>query len=514
MMKRRDFLVRSAKSAAGLALMPRLAIAGSPAESPALAMDVQSQFQRELEKKPWLLGWATASREEFDSPAITVSGKIPEEIAGTLYRNGPGGHEVGGRRYEHWFDGDGLVSAYHFTNGEIQHRARFVETSKRKSERKAGRPLVPGFGTAWKDLPESDGPGAGNAANTSVLVRGDDLLALWEGGEAYALDPKTLDTRGVHRWSDEGAGLPFSAHPRYDSNGVLWNFGTAPYADMLLIYQISPTGVLSALTPIREESLSFIHDFVVTDRHLIFMMSPLRYDRESQSSHFLGRHRWRESEPTRWLVIDKADISKRRWFETDPSFVFHFGNAWEEGGRIRIDASQYPDASIMYNQMAKVMRGQWSPVKPEAKTITLDLKEGSAKEESQGLNREFPVIDPRRSGQRHNFVLSVAMTDRSKGVHPLSNAVARQDVETGKTQVFEFPETVTPEEHLFVPKRNSTRATKGWAVGTPLDFGRAETQINVFDAEHIDDGPVATARFPYSLPLGFHGKWAADDPLV
>ncbi len=41
-----------------------------------------------------------------------------------------------------------------------------------------------------------------------------------------------------------------------------------------------------------------------------------------------------------------------------------------------------------------------------------------------------------------------------------------------------------------------------------------ETQINVFDAEHIDDGPVATARFPYSLPLGFHGKWAADDPLV
>ncbi len=76
MMKRRDFLIHSAKSAAGLALMPRLAIAGSPANSPALAMDVQSQFQRELENKPWLLGWATASREEFDSPPIAVSGKF------------------------------------------------------------------------------------------------------------------------------------------------------------------------------------------------------------------------------------------------------------------------------------------------------------------------------------------------------------------------------------------------------------------------------------------------------
>lgn len=503
MMNRRDFLIGAAGGAAALSLSPRLAL-GSPG-SPGFG----AQFRSELAKKPWLLGWASASRDEFDSRAVITEGKLPKELVGTLYRNGPGGHEVGGRRYEHWFDGDGLINAFRFADGALEHKGRFVETEKRQREREAGRPLVSGFGTAWPDLPGQTGPAAGNAANTSVLVHGDDLLALWEGGEAYALDPQSLETRGKHTWSDETADLPFSAHPRLDSDGVLWNFGTAAYANMLLIYRIGTNGKLSSLTPVQVESLSFIHDFVVTDHHLVFMMSPLRYDNESDGKHFLGRHHWRKNEATRWLVVDKSDFSKQRWFESPASFVFHFGNAWEESGHIRVDASMYPDASIMFEQQTDVMRGKWVGDVAEATTITLNLASGATSQEEHGIRREFPVIDNRVSGQRHEFVLSVASLEGVAASHPLANGIAREDTTTGKVQTFAFPETVTPEEHVFVPNPAGTRSTQGWAIGTALDFGRSETQLNVFDAEHIDDGPVATTRFPYALPLGFHGKFSA-----
>ena len=36
-----------------------------------------------------------------------------------------------------------------------------------------------------------------NVSNTSVVMQADRLLSLWEGGPPFALDPVTLDTRGI-----------------------------------------------------------------------------------------------------------------------------------------------------------------------------------------------------------------------------------------------------------------------------------------------------------------------------
>lgn len=37
-----------------------------------------------------------------------------------------------------------------------------------------------------------------NTANTSVVMPGGSLLALWEGGLPHRLDPETLETLGAH----------------------------------------------------------------------------------------------------------------------------------------------------------------------------------------------------------------------------------------------------------------------------------------------------------------------------
>ena len=53
---------------------------------------------------------------------------------------------------------------------------------------------------------------------------GDRLLSLWEGGPPYALDPATLETRGVEDFG--GTMKAFSAHPKRDpDSGELFNFG-------------------------------------------------------------------------------------------------------------------------------------------------------------------------------------------------------------------------------------------------------------------------------------------------
>ena len=65
------------------------------------------------------------------------------------------------------------------------------------------------------------------------------------------------------------------------------------------------------------------------------------------------------------------------------------------------------------------------------------------------------------------------------------------------------------EEHIFIPRPDGTAETDGWLMGTGLDSKRKRTQVAVFDANHIADGPLAIASLPYWLPLGFHGNFAA-----
>ena len=44
---------------------------------------------------------------------IAHAGKIPEDLEGTLLRNGPGLFEIGGIPVSQPFDGDGMVSCTH-----------------------------------------------------------------------------------------------------------------------------------------------------------------------------------------------------------------------------------------------------------------------------------------------------------------------------------------------------------------------------------------------------------------
>jgi all-trans-8'-apo-beta-carotenal 15,15'-oxygenase len=58
-----------------------------------------------------------------------------------------------------------------------------------------------------------------------------------------------------------------------------------------------------------------------------------------------------------------------------------------------------------------------------------------------------------------------------------------------------------------VRRPGTTAEAEGWLVGTTLDTNTKRTQLHLFDARNLADGPVAVATLPYALPLGLHGSF-------
>ncbi len=434
-----------------------------------------------------------------------IEGKIPLDLRGTFYRNGPGLFERGGARYEHWFDGDGLLNAWQFTDKGVSHRARFVQTKKFIAEQNANEFLVPAFGSSIKAKIPVRSNDDMNTANTNVVRLGDKLLALWEGGSATALDPGTLDTRGPVTWAPELKSMPFSAHPKVEADGTLWNFGTL--MGKMVIYHISAAGELLRHAVFDAPSGGMVHDFTVSQRHIVFVLPPIGIDYQAmRSGKGIGQAMtWDANAPAKILVIDKSDFSKRRIIELPAHMVFHFGNAWEENSIIRVDYVKSDSLSIMNEWMPKLMRGERiSPDRSNPAFLRIDLNRGRAELTTRREDVEFPRIDPRFVAQRNRSIY-YPYGDEQKGNG--LNGIMRLDVETGKTDRFSFGDSAILEEHVFVPKRGSQREGEGYLIGVGFDVKRQQSFGTVFDGSNLAAGPMAIIRLPYWVPTCFHGNF-------
>ena len=483
----------------------------------------RAAFRAALAERPWLLGYAGTGRDAIPRRSVRVEGRIPAGLAGTLYRNGPARHEIGDFRYRHWLDGDGMVQAWRIGEGRVEHQARMVRTFKYREERAAGRALYPGFGSMPPAACPVPHPDAINTANVSVLPHAGELWALWEAGSPWRLDPDTLETLGAKSFSPETRGLPFSAHPRRDRDGALWNFGYASSAGRLVFWRIEPDGSLGRVAALPVSPMTMPHDFVVTERHLVLVLPPLDFDPDTDPAirSFLDRHVWHPERGTRVLVVDKSDLETHFWAELPAEWVFHFGNAWEdEAGVIRFDGARARTPEMLFGSLRGVMRGEVpDPAEPAARHVLyrIDTRRRRAGQEALApadLVTEFPAVDPRRSTRRHRWITLLGAgagggRAAPRPVHGGFNSVVRLDAETGRVRRYRYPAHQIPEEHLFVadPERDGEDA--GWVLGTVLDWRARATVLHVFRADAIEDGPIAAAALPDALPLGLHGRFAA-----
>jgi len=260
---------------------------------PKRAQTASQQFGTSAKRHEWTLGWQNPISHQLDTPELKlIAGKMPKNLEGNFFRNGPAIHERSGVRYQHWFDGDGMVQAFHVSESGVSHKGRIVKTEKYLKDEAAGRFTSGGFGTSIADTPPPTSPHSSNVANTSILKIGDELMALWEGGAATRMDLTSLETLGFKTWSPRLTGMPFSAHPKVEPNGTIWNFGQAASGQGLIIYKIAKSGDLRNVALVKDVPGGMIHDFCMTERSLIFVVPSLRMTKKVTiiSVIFLG---WR-----------------------------------------------------------------------------------------------------------------------------------------------------------------------------------------------------------------------------
>ena len=81
----------------------------------------------ETAKSPYLLGSYAPVHAEIDGACELIAGEVPRDLHGLLVRNGPNPKYEPKGRY-HWFDGDGMLHAFHIENGSVRYRNRWVRT--------------------------------------------------------------------------------------------------------------------------------------------------------------------------------------------------------------------------------------------------------------------------------------------------------------------------------------------------------------------------------------------------
>lgn len=286
--------------------------------------------------------------------------------------------------------------------------------------------------------------------------------------------------------------MPFLAHPRIEPDGRIWNIGSGGSAAW--IWRLSPNGAFEAGQGIKLPQASYFHDFTATARHLVIVLQPWVTD--GARLPFSAGMAWRPELGTKVLVIDKADLSRRRIFELPPLFFFHLGDAWEEAdGTIRFDGCFHADSTFATDGAPALLEGRHVHAeRPELTLVTLRA-DGRAELAKAGITAEFLRSDAETAGLA-----------RSRSVHvggyrpdrPFARSVGIWDWKTGRGDSFDFGDRHLVEE--FVPVGR-------WLLGTTLNLDVRATELHVIDSRRPSDGPVVSWRSDVALPLSFHGSW-------
>jgi all-trans-8'-apo-beta-carotenal 15,15'-oxygenase len=459
---------------------------------------------------PWSAGFRTLAAEH-DYRIDEIDGAVPKSLRGTLFRNGSGRNELGEQWFPHWFDGDGMISSIRFDEAGIHYRNRYVRTENYNDETREGRIVHRGFGKqrphgAWGNAFRQPG----NVSNTSVVVQGDRLLSLWEGGAPVGLDPKTLETLGLETFGGQVAA--FSAHPKIDPvTGELFNFGIDYGRNtMLTPYRIDAHG-LTRLAPVKLPYPLMNHDFVLTKNHLVFclgpiLVRPLRF--LLGLSSFDGTLDWQGGKPTLILLLPRNGRSAPRWIETDAFFQFHFANGFEECGTLIVDLIRYPDYATIGEALRNYWRSAWPSEGMAALTrLRVDLATGKVESQNHaaGTANEFPRIHPSRTGARHRYVYMASNpAGRTEG---LQQRLTRVDMESGTAESHDFGPDGYPGEPMFIPAGNTGDEDEGTVVTLVFNSVDQRTEIVGLDARALSARPLFTARLKHHVPYSLHGTF-------
>lgn len=442
----------------------------------------------ETKKTPFhLRGNYAPVTEEVTAFDLAVEGTLPPELSGRYLRNGP--NPKSGRS-AHWFAGDGMIHGIELRDGKAQwYRNRWVQT---RLLNEPDARMIGDAGTVDRTI---------GVNNTHVISHAGKILALVESSFPCELSPE-LETIGVYDY-DGKLQSAMTAHPKLcPITGELHFFGYGFFEPYLTYNRVSADGTLVQSEVIEVNGPTMMHDFSITENHVIFMDLPVIFDLELAMKGGMP-YRWEDEYPARVGVMTRSTAGTAhgsgdvQWFDVDPCYVFHPMNSFEDAdGKVVLDTARYPE---LWRQKNTDFQNDAS-----LHRWTFDLGAGSVNEQAlDDRSIEFPRVCESRVGLEHGFGYAV-------GSFEDENSLVKYDLRDGTSGAHDFGETQIPGEAVFVPRDGAVAEDDGWLLTYVYDKPTDSSSFVVLDAADIAAAPVATVGLPQRVPFGFHGSWIAD----
>src|SRR5947208_667375 len=350
--------------------------------------------------------------DEITAHDLPVAGTLPPQLSGVYLRNGPNPQLGSDPRL--FFAGDGMVHGVRLEAGRAGwYRNRYVKTRRGAGIR------------------------GGGSSNTHVFAHAGHILSFVEVALPVEID-RHLETVGPVDFG--GIDTAFTAHGKIDpGTGELLAFGYQFANPHMTFYRIDRAGRVVERRVIDVGAPCLMHDFAVTERHVVFFDTPAVMVQDWGGGGL--PFRWQEGRGTRLGVVPLRG-GAARWFDVPACQLSHTANAFERDDRVVVDgirtdrflADMAADPPTLY---------RWE----------IDLTRGVVTEGALGRQPvEFPRVDERRNGRPYRYAYTVEYRDVGPAGLPGSALLRRYDVEAGTSVAKDFGVRYVPGEPVFVPK--------------------------------------------------------------
>ena len=439
----------------------------------------------------WKVGNFLPVDRETAATNLRVEGAIPPELNGLYVRNGPNAWQGS---TGHFFLGDGMLHGVRLEQGRAQwYRARYVQTPiLYKNPFMLLGPLMPEH----------------NMSNVSLIQHGGRLLSLGEAGWPFEIDPDDLSTRQVFDF-DGKLNTAMTAHPKIDPHtGMMHFFGYNVFRPYLTYHQADATGELVKSLPLETDGPAMMHDFAMTEHHVIFMELPVVFSMSKALTLDPFPFVWDADAVCRMGVLPKdGAAADMQWFDIPTCFIFHTMNAYEADDGVIVDAARYDalwvNGSDDFNHPAYLNR------------YALNLMTGAVTVTPvDGQAMEFPQINRGQWGRnyRYGYGLTIGVNDGQINYDSASGYI-KFDMRTGASERLDLARGLSPAEAFFVPSPAGHEEDDGYLLGFVYDPSTQSSDLWIMDATTLGSGPIARVKLPVRVPFGFHGEWVPRESI-
>jgi carotenoid cleavage dioxygenase len=228
-------------------------------------------------------------KEEVTAFDLPVRGAIPPSLRGRYARNGPNPRTG---QSPHWFMGDGMLHGIELRDGGAAwYRNRWVRTRA--------------------FLEDARGVSAEGEVDLTVGVANTHVVA--HAGRIFALVESSFPTEVTRELKTVGsfdfAGrltTAMTAHPKIcPRTGELHFFGYSFKPPFLTYHRADSAGRLVQSEVIDVPGPTMIHDFAITDRHVVFMDLPIVFDLELAMAGTMP-YRWSDDYGARVGIVPRG----------------------------------------------------------------------------------------------------------------------------------------------------------------------------------------------------------------